>query len=238
MAFSTYFLQASQSGVIKVTIPVNEGDKSIPQRITGILQEDPQIKFGNNWSPISELANGLDPLQELQQVIQTESISSYVSASGNAWKGTPPIAIEVSFYLISFNKYSHITKQARLLASLCALNTTGATKSRVHGGYQYSVFENNETLSNLGDIEKAKNITYHDLRDITRDDGEVSGTVSITINSRSHTSIKGLLVKALQLQPSTVCVRSGEPLYYLVNMSLIGYRAPILTDIEHMFGVG
>ena len=99
MSYSDTFL-SSNSGIVSLQIPQVEGDDVF---IKGILQEDPQIQMGNQWGTLSEFDNLLDPLQELQQAIQTDNISNYVSATGMAWKGTPHIKVNCSFYLISFN---------------------------------------------------------------------------------------------------------------------------------------
>ena len=103
MSYSDTFL-SSNSGIVTLEIPQIEGNSAF---IKGILQEDPQIQMGNQWGTLSEFDNLLDPLQELQQAIQTDNISNYVSATGMAWKGTPHIKVNCSFYLISFNSNSN-----------------------------------------------------------------------------------------------------------------------------------
>ena len=92
MAYSDTFL-SSKSGIVTLEIPQVEGGTAF---IKGILQEDPQIQMGNQWGTLSEFDNLLDPLQELQQAIQTDNISNYVSATGMAWKGTPHIGARFS----------------------------------------------------------------------------------------------------------------------------------------------
>ena len=62
------------------------------------------------------------------------------------------------------------------------------------------------------------------------------GTVTLSINSYDHTKIPGLLTQSLTIQPSTVCVRSGAPLYYVVTAGFIGYRAPISSDMNAIYG--
>lgn len=223
MAYSDQFLEQS-SGIIMLEVPTFEGGKEI---IKGILQDDPQIQMGNNWNPISEFTTALDPLQDLQQIVQTDSISNYVSASGMAWKGTAHIKVSCTFYLISFNKNSNIRKQASILSKLCTLQVDGNTSVKVHGGYKLNVLSGNKTLNNA---------SYNDLQDITSVD-TVPGTVSLYVNSASHTKIKGLLAQTIQIHPSTVSVANGQPLYYMINMSFTGYRSPITTDMESIYGV-
>ena len=218
MSYSDTFL-SSNSGIVTLQIPQVEGDDDF---IKGILQEDPQIQMGNQWGALSEFDNLLDPLQELQQAIQTDNISNYVSATGMAWKGTPHIKVNCSFYLISFNSSSNIRAQAKHLAKLCTVTVTGSVGVKIHGGYKLDYFKNNESL------------TLNNLNDITSQN--VKGTVTLSINSYRHTKIPGLLTQSLTIQPSTVCVRSGAPLYYVVTAGFIGYRAPISSDMDVMYG--
>lgn len=218
MSYSDTFL-SSNSGIVTLEIPQVEGGTAF---IKGILQEDPQIQMGNQWGTLSEFDNLLDPLQELQQAIQTDNISNYVSATGMAWKGTPHIKVNCSFYLISFNSSSNIRAQAKQLAKLCTVTVTGSVGVKIHGGYKLDYFKNNESL------------TLNNLNDITSQD--VKGTVTLYINSYRHTKIPGLLTQSLTIQPSTVCVRSGAPLYYVVTAGFIGYRAPISSDMDVMYG--
>ena len=218
MSYSDTFL-SSNSGIVTLEIPRVEGGNAF---IKGILQEDPQIQMGNQWGTLSEFDNLLDPLQELQQAIQTDNISNYVSATGMAWKGTPHIKVNCSFYLISFNSSSNIRAQAKQLAKLCTVTVTGSVGVKIHGGYKLDYFKNNESL------------TLNNLNDITSQN--VKGTVTLSINSYRHTKIPGLLTQSLTIQPSTVCVRSGAPLYYVVTAGFIGYRAPISSDMDVMYG--
>lgn len=218
MSYSDTFL-SSNSGIATLEIPQVEGGTAF---IKGILQEDPQIQMGNQWGTLSEFDNLLDPLQELQQAIQTDNISNYVSATGMAWKGTPHIKVNCSFYLISFNSSSNIRAQAKQLAKLCTVTVTGSIGVKIHGGYKLDYFKNNESL------------TLNNLNDITSQN--VKGTVTLSINSYRHTKIPGLLTQSLTIQPSTVCVRSGAPLYYVVTAGFIGYRAPISSDMDVMYG--
>lgn len=230
MSFSDRFFK-QKSGIITLRVPTSNGgdSRSDYHDVKGILQDDPQIQFGNNWSPISEFKTALDPLQDFQQVIQAESVSSFISGSGMAWKGTAHIKVNCSFYLISFNAKSNIQNSAKMLAQLCALNVTGKTKVRPHGGYQLDLFNSNEALTN-------DNVSYKDLKDIAGDGEKVPGTVTLFINSGSHTKITGLLAQSIQIQPSTVTVKNGAPLYYIVNAGFTGYRAPIYDDLKPMFG--
>ena len=218
MSYSDTFL-SSNSGIVTLEIPRVEGGTAF---IKGILQEDPQIQMGNQWGTLSEFDNLLDPLQELQQAIQTDNISNYVSATGMAWKGTPHIKVNCSFYLISFNSSSNIRAQAKRLAKLCTVTVSGSDGVKIHGGYKLDYFKNNNDL------------TLNNLNDITSQ--TVKGTVTLSINSYRHTKIPGLLTQSLTIQPSTVCVRSGAPLYYVVTAGFIGYRAPISSDMDVMYG--
>ena len=224
MSYSDRFFE-QQSGIITLDIPVTTSDGGTSSAtIKGILQEDPQIQMGNNWGTLNEFDNLLDPLQELQQALKTDNISNYVSASGMAWKGTPHIKVNCNFYLIAFNAHSNICSKARMLSQLCAVTVTGKYGIKVHGGYQLDYYKNNSKLS------------LDSMNDSAFLDSGVKGTVTLTINSTSHTVIRGLLAQSINIQPSVVSVRDGSPLYYVVSAGFTGYRAPITTDMSSIYG--
>lgn len=208
------------SGIIKLEVPQYNTKNKTP--VIGILQDDIQIRMMNNWSPNSEINTALDKLQEFQQVWGADSVVNYLPTSGMTWKGTPPIRVQVSFYLITLNKNSNIRHSAKLLAGLCALNVTGSMSTGFHGGYKLDLYDNALNLNN--------NI------DLTNNQEDVQGTCNILVNAKTNTYIRGLLCTEFQCQPSTVSCRNGEPLYYNIGMSFTGYRAPILSDLDSMFG--
>lgn len=226
MSFSDRFFE-QKSGIIELYVPSN-GDGSAHEYVRGVLQDDPQIQLGNNFNPISEFKTALDPLQDFQQIIQADSISSFISGSGMVWKGTNPMKVNCGFYLISFSAKSNIQKSARVLAQLGALSVAGATSVKPHCGYSPNLISSNDAL---GD-----NVNYSSLNDISGSGEKVPGTVTIVINSTSHTKLTGLLATSIQIQPSTVTVKDGAPLYYIVNMSFTGYRSPTFGDLKHTFG--
>lgn len=227
MAYSDRFYE-QQSGIIELKVPYFskvDGSTST-ESIKGILQDDPQIQLGNNWGTLNEFDDLLNPLRDIQQVVKTDNITNYVSATGMAWKGTPHIKVNCNFYLIAFNSKSNINKKAMLLSQLCTVFVSGGYGVKVHGGYQLDYYKNNETLE-LG--------TFNDSDFIN---SKVDGTVTMIINSPSHTVINGLLAQTINIQPSTVCVRDGSPLYYVVSAGFTGYRAPITSDMHSIYGRG
>lgn len=217
MSYSSEIL-SHNSGIIAIKTPIYDSESRTV--IKGILQDDIQIQMGNNWAPNSDLNTALDTLQEFQQIWGADSVSNYLPTSGMTWKGTQHIKIQASFYLVTFNEYSNIQRDVRLLAELCALKPTGTTSTGFHNGYKLNLYDNNMTLNNNIDLNK----------------NDVKGTCEIMINNMSHTYIQGLLAQSLQIQPSTVRCKNGEPLYYIVNMSFTGYRAPIVGDLKSIFG--
>lgn len=223
MSYSSNILN-SGSGIIEIRVP--QHDSEYKAVVKGILQDDIQIQMGNNWSPFSELnPSVMEKLQGLQQIWQADSVTNYIPTSGMAWKGTEHIRIQTSFYLVNFNPSIDIQKSAKTLAELCALKPDGSTATGFHGGYKMDLYHDNGSLNNKMDYKQV----------------DIKGTCEIRVNSQHHTCIKGLLAKDIQLQPSTVSVWNhrrgcGEPLYYIVNMSFTGHRAPIMSDLKWMFG--
>jgi hypothetical protein len=223
--YSSKVLQ-SGSGIIEIVVPqYNENIKSA--HIKGVLQDDIQITMKNNWSPFSELnPHIMEKLQGLQQIWQADSVTNYIPTSAQAWKGTSPIVVSASFYLINFNSDANIQGKARILSNLCALNPESNTQTKFHGGYKMDLYDDEGALIN--------ELNYHDTL-------TVPGTCEIIINSERHTYIRGLLANEISIQPSTVSVwnnkkKRGEPLYYTINMSFLGHRAPVEKDLIHLFG--
>lgn len=223
--YSSRVLQ-SGSGIIEIVVP-QYNDMIKAPHIKGVLQDDIQITMKNNWSPFSELnPHIMEKLQGLQQIWQADSVTNYIPTSAQAWKGTNPILVSASFYLINFNKDSNIQAKARILSKLCALNPESTTQTKFHGGYKMDLYNDSGDLIN--------DINYNDTL-------TVPGTCEIIVNSEKHTYIRGLLANEISIQPSTVSVwnpkkQRGEPLYYSITMSFVGHRAPIEKDLVHLFG--
>lgn len=204
------------SGIITIQVPQFGGGFKAVQ---GILQNDLQVQMGNNWNPLSELnSQVMDKLQGLQQVWQADSVTNYIPTSGMAWKGTAHIKVHATFYLISHSRHANIQADAKTLAELCALKPDGVTSTGFHGGYKMNLYDNNLNLNNSIDLKN----------------NNVPGTCEVIIDS--HTRICGLLAQNMNYQTSTVCVKTGKPLYYIVDMSFTGYRAPIISDLNSIFG--
>lgn len=214
------------SGLIKVRCPNFANHNAKPDEYTdeivGILQDDPQIQMGNTFTPLSELSDALQNLQATQTVLGANNLINYIPASAMTWQGTAPIVLNASFYLVTIHKNSNIQGQLKKLASMATLYVDGeeGLNTRIHGGYRfmyYNVKENGNLINNAG-IEKNK---------------DVPGTCRVYINDM--TQLDGMLLTALQFQPSTVVCPQGEPLYYVVNASFSQYRPPVTTDLDNVF---
>ena len=223
MSFITDFYN-SMSGVVTIWVPSYKNHNAKPSQynnaIQGILQDDPQIQMGNTFTPLSELDNALQPLQNFQQVMGANNVVNYLPASASTWQGTSPIKVHLNFYMLTLYNGSNIMGQLKKLAELAALHVTDETSTRFHGGYRFQLYKDKQLISNNG-IEKTQN---------------VPGTCRIDINENTY--IQGMLLQSLQYQPSTVVCRNKEPLYYIVNAQFIGYRAPVTGDLKSIFGEG
>lgn len=211
----------SMSGIVTISVPSYENHNAKPSEyaygLDGILQDDPQIQMGNTFTPLSELDQALNPLQDFQQVMGANNVLNYLPASAMTWQGTAPIKLHMSFYMITLHKGSNISGQLNRLADLAALHVTDATSTRFHGGYRFQLYKDNQLISNSG-IEQTQ---------------DVPGTCIININNNTY--LRGMLLQSLQFQPSTVVCRNGEPLYYIVNTQFIGYRPPVTGDLKSIF---
>ena len=215
-----------QSGTVVIEVPDINNHNAVPseytRKIRGILIDDPQIHFQNNFSTLSELHEALSTAQDTQQVFGANNLLNYIPASAMTWQGTPPITLHMQFYLISFNANSNIMQQARWLTELCTLKVTDETSSRIHGGYRYHFFDGSKFINN-------QTKTYN-----VQTAGGVPGTCTVKINNE-RTVINGLLLLSAQCQPSTVVCRNDEPLYYIVSVRFTGYRPPVTSDLDSIF---
>lgn len=223
MSFATDFYN-SMSGVVTIWVPSYDNHNAKPSEynhaLQGILQEDPQITMGNNFVPLSELDSALHPLQDFQQVMGANNVVNYLPASAMTWQGTPPIKIQLNFYMITLYNGSNIMGQLKHLAELASLHVTDETSTRFHGGYRFQYYQDKLLINNEG-IEKTQ---------------DVPGTCIININE--STCLRGMLLTALHFQPSTVVCKHHEPLYYNVNATFTGYRPPVTGDLGSIFGEG
>lgn len=226
MSFHNKFY-LNYSGVVQLQCPSYNNRELKPsqygedQYVTGILQDDPQIQMGNDFTTLSELSDALGNLQDFQTVAGANNLVNYIPASAMTWQGTAPIKVNLAFYLITFNKDSNIQGRLKILAEMATLDVTGDLTTRVHGGYRFMYYN----------IKKDGNLINNEAIDKNKD---VPGTFRILINNR--TCLTGMLLTSLQFQPSTVVCKNKEPLYYIVNASFVQYRPPIRSDLDSVFG--
>lgn len=225
----------SKSGIVTIEVPVlgeYTGKSGGTATIKGILVNDPKIQVQNQWGNILP---GTDDLNQLLQAAGSRNLFSWVSASSAAWKSSEPISLGLDFYLISYNRRSHIKGQVASLMSLAGLAPTGeggfsaATQVQVHGGYKIDLLESNSDLRDEQGIMGYLSTAVSRLSG----KGRQAGTISVTIGDQLH--INNLLLQDCSAEPSTVQVEQGVPLYIKVTTVMRMFRAPLTSDIYGIF---
>lgn len=226
----------SKSGIVTIEVPVLGEADSVnkgPAIIKGILASDPRIQVQNQWGNILP---STDDLNQLLQAAGSRNLFSWVSASSAAWKSSEPISLGLDFYLISYNRRSHIKGQISSLMSLAGLapggpsNTFGGdTQVKVHGGYGIDILESNSSLKDEEGVFGYLSNAASKLMGR----GKQDGTISVTIGDQIH--LHNLLLQDCTAEPSTVQVELGVPLYIKVTTVMRMYRAPLVSDIVGIF---
>ena len=120
----------------------------------------------------------------------------------------------------------------------------------VHGGYapssiltdNQSMFANNgyvqreNTGIDLIDsaINEAENFIYEKGFEFPQLNGSEPGVISVKIGNKM--AVTNMLASGIDVTPSMAEVAKGKALFYRVNLSLIGARPLLATDIDGMYG--
>ena len=214
--------------------------------LTGLLIGDPTFSLQNKWGPIiSDISN----LTDVSSLVGTAGVFSWMAASTNCWKGTSPISVNISFYLINYKqKGLDFESKLKSLAKLAALGRTGGAlesmQVTVHGGYQADIFKDNTSyftdMKGFQDL-KDKSGLVDGVASMYNDSGQAKGVVQIIFGNKN--SISNLLLVKLDVTESTIEVsdsagRNRKPLFYKVDAQFIGV-APVNTDdVEYFFTGG
>ena len=219
------------SGVITLEIPAAESGTT--QTIKGLLVNDPSIKVRNQWGSV------LPDTQDLNQfmtVLGSQNLYSWVSASAASWKACDPLSMGVDFYLLSIDKNSNIKAEASALLKLAALTPGDAqfvseASVHVHGGYKIDFWTPNDDLS--GDTISAY-LSGAASQLMTPANQSKNGTVTMHIGNQIV--LRNMLLDEAQVEHSSVQVAEGIPLYIKISATFRMFRAPLVADIEGIYG--
>ena len=173
--------------------------------VVAFLAEDPTISMKNSWDAIIPDATSLSDFSQLSGM----GAVSWLSTSKAAWKGTDPITLNLTFYLLTYRtaqiagtatkqedpRNMPVTEQAARFAGLLAVSPktseqgTGGGKFaqygiNVHGGYRANYFEPNTDFRGDQENEASEERYSRFLSNIEEqaflDDAD--GTIQIIIN--------------------------------------------------------
>ena len=240
--------KSASPSTVRITVP-NPGVGG-PIDVKGLLIGDPQFSLQNKWGPIiSDITN----LTDFSSLWGTAGIFSWISASTNCWKGTSPISVAISFYLINYKRNGlNFESKLKSLAKLAAVGKTGgmleSMQVTVHGGYQADVLETNtKYFTDSKGLEKMKGNVgagiqkTADLVLAVNENNMAKGAVALIFGNKN--AISNLLLVKLDVTESTIEVAdqaggSRKPLFYKVDAQFVGV-APVTTDdVDYMFTGG
>lgn len=191
--------------------------------VEGYLTEDPTIKLQNNWEAIMP---DLGMINDFAQIAGLGA-KSWIATSSASWKGTDPIQVSLTFYLITCRLKQltgggkgpdmPITEQASAFAQLCAVSAGDAgggssdgffssLNVNVHGGYKPQVFSRNSEFSG----KEKESITANLDTELTNMYGKMinndTGTIQIVINGNGYPSMMftKMLLNDITFNASTV----------------------------------
>lgn len=229
---------SSSPSTVNIVIPYSPQEHKI---LNGLMTSDVSFSAQNTWGPI---VNDLTNLQDFGSMMGSDSLFSWIGASTMCWKGTKPLSIGFSFYLINYSQTQEDFKEPlKYLVKLGALNKSSqdfanGLRVTVHGGYAADLLSSNKEYF---DGNKAfKDSSALDLSSYSGlVDADLSpGTVSVVFGNKLK--VKELLLQKIDVTPSVVEVADSsgnnrKPLYYKVDVAFTGVRPLLTTDVDDMF---
>lgn len=219
--------------------------------LTGLMIGDPTISLQNKWGPV---INDISNLTDLSSLVGDSSLFTWIAASTNCWKGTAPISVAISFYLINYKRTGlNFESKLKSLAKLAALGKANGAladvKSTVHGGYAANIFKPNKGFftdaKGLGEAIQGGTASIADIdeayREMYSSGGTVEGSVMIIFGNKNR--IANLLLTKLDVTESTIEVAdqggtSRKPLFYKVDAQFVGVSPVITLDVDRIFSGG
>lgn len=235
---------SASPSTVRIWIPRPSPITGFNLDLCGLLIGDPTFSLQNKWGPIiSDISN----LTDVTSLMGTASIATWISASTNCWKGTAPISLNVSFYLINYKSTGlNFEEQLKQLGKLAALGKgaflNGITTT-AHGGYQADVWANNETrrgyfTTQAADLSKEQYEGIDAAVEGERSGNNVKSTVQVDFGNKIK--IPNLLLVKLDVTKSAVEVANSDgtnvkPLYYKVDAMFTGVAPAVDTEVEFIF---
>ena len=215
--------------------------------VTGLLIGDPTFSLQNKWGPIiSDVSN----LTDFSSLWGTAGMFSWIAASTNCWKGTSPVSLGISFYLINYKQNGlNFESKLKTLAKLAAVGRTGGAlesmQVTVHGGYQADILKDNTSYftdsKTFMDKGYQGDVLQQGVTQMFNPEGMAKGAVAVIFGNKN--AIANLLLVKLDVTESTIEVADAsggnrKPLFYRVDAQFVGV-APVTTDdVEYMFTGG
>ena len=251
-----YSSTADKPSVVKLIIP--DGVSTQYTEILGIAEGDIGFQLGNQWG---SLIADTTTLQDIWFLANQASVPCWISASGQVWRGTNPISMSISMYVINWSPDLDNEEKLKALAKFGTLEVDESTWTsvRFHGGYVPDLFKDNSSTANqfLGDTGKQQEIlssaenygtwfnnldkdTQNSFARSMSETGTREGLITVKVGS--HLKVTNMLLTRLDITPSTVEVYSPrlgskpKPLYYRVNVSLMSSKVALSTQVNDLLG--
>lgn len=225
---------------VRLWIP-NKSKTGFNLDLYGLLIGEPTFSLQNKWGPI---INDISNLADVTSLMGTASIATWIAASTNCWKGTSPISVGVSFYLINYKTNLGLEEKLKQLTKLAALGQGGFASditSTVHGGYQADIFKSNKEYftTDAADLKKEQ---YEDIKSKVDGERDASGKVisAVQVDFGNKISIPNLLLVKIDVTKSAAEVANPDgsdikPLYYKVDTQFVGVAPATTTDVDFIF---
>ena len=229
-----YSPESRAPGKIILKIPVINSKENYKD-IAGIMLTEPTFTSSNKWGTI--LGDVTSDLNDLQSLLGSPNMFSWIGASVMCWKGTEPLKFNADFFAVNYSPNLGLEEAIKSLMALTSLSSGDYAESvtvKVHGGYQPKVLYNNEEQTFNGIVKDNQDMKAEGQ--FLAGGGITPGTVIVCIGERI--TLTNLLVSSVNVTPSLVevCSVNGDnvkPLYYKINVSFIGSRAFLKTDVDH-----
>ena len=249
---------ADSPSVVELAIPTYTASTQARETVTltGLLNSDITISLKNKFGA---LLPDMSALSDIAQVLHSANIAAWIGASSQLWKGTDPINLPLTFYLINYKPGLDYEKGLKALAKLAAMDPVGneglADKAsvNVHGGYMVDAFANNAEQGGFGGkfIERGFGGKFKSHKiDFLEGAGRwwsgeyataarYDGTIAVRIGK--SIKLSKLILTKCEITPSVieVCRSNGKdvkPLYYRVSVNLMTCRAALTSDVDEIFG--
>lgn len=246
----------SLAGTATFSLPACDGTNNFVI-VDGFLVDNPTINMKNEWGSLLPDITSLNDYAQLAGV----GMTSWLSTSKAAWRGTDPITLTLSFYLLTYRKAQidgtgtgrdlPVSKQAAYFAQLAALRTGDhGIDVGVHGGYRPDVYQRNSDFAGAGKTENMANPESNKWQFLTKwtkesltawDEDSGNGTIQIIINGGGKPSMvfTKMLLADVTFNPSTVragyWTTKGDRGKISSNMVFVPSKEPLFIKVDATF---